>query len=208
MTLAHTRKTVTKLGRSPEEMAEDAYDALPTRLYHRIDRSSGLMRAAPRELRGLPPSYSRANAPTLPAHSKRPSHLATFSLPLARSQLPTDVARISEMLRDLPFVAAADASRPLTYAPGNVFLTPPDPSAPAPMWSTRERHALERVRRAPATRERLRTRRSILPFITTAMALAIAFGLWRDDAVRAQVASDLAHAVDQLYAFVVEAASR
>jgi len=105
------------------------------------------------------------------------------------------------MLRELPVVPEMDASRPLVCT-ANPFLTPPDPMGPPPLWMVRSMRASARAQRRP------KTRRSILPFVTAALAVAIAIGLWRDDHVRSQVASDLAGAAEQAAAFVVEAAIR
>lgn len=222
MTLAQSRRIATKLRRSPEEIAEDFYDAMPTTLYNRDEPTSGVLRAAPSDFRGRGPSPSRANAPTLPAprsharanaptlsakRSRSPSPLATFVLPPSRSESPSDGPRISELLRDLPLVASVDASRPLTYRPANPFLTPPDPNGPPPMW-TSVQTAAERVIRRSNAAEPARKRRSILPFVTAAIAIAIAAGLWKDDAARAEVASDLARTADRAGAFVMEAALR
>ena len=210
MTLAQTRK-ISRHRRAPEEIAEDVYDTMPTTVYDRDARTSGVLRAAPRYFRGTPPSPARANAPTLsaiPMRSSKPSSLATFSLPSPRpappsSPVTSEAARISQMLRELPVMPALDGSRPLTCAPANVFLTPPDPMGPPPMWS-----ALQRSRTGGHAQKRTRGRRSILPYVTVAIAIAIAIGLWRDDAARAEVASDVARAADQVTALVMEAAIR
>lgn len=225
MTLAQSRRIASKLRRSPEETAEDVYDAMPTTLYNRDDRSSGVLRAAPSDLRGWSPSHARANAPTLPARRWRrdaptlsakpsrpgpPSPLATFSLPSSRSVSASDGPRISEMLRDLPLMPPVDASRPLTCAP-NPFLVPPDPNAPPPMWRAVARGAGSVLRTSEASQQarlRPRRRRSIMPFVTAAIAIAIGVGLWQDAAARTEVASDLAQAADRVSELVLEAAIR
>ena len=215
MTLARTGRLATRARRTPEEIAEDLYDALPTRVYDREERSSGVLQAGPRDLRGRSPSHARSNAPTLPAapaRTSRPSPLATFSLPLSPSESAADGARISQMLRELPFVPVMDASRPLMCAPErNVFLTPPNASAPAPMWKRGAVGAESAADRSSAPHEvptRTRRRRSILPFVTAAFGIAIGIGLWRDEAARSQIAESLARAVNDLGAFVKEAAIR
>ena len=198
MRVGQTRRSSAKHRRSSEEVAEDIYDAMPTTLYDPEGRTSGLLRAAPRYGRGTSPSAARANAPTLsaiPSRTSRPSPLATFSLPASRRPPPP---RISQMLRELPVLSGADGSRPLICGP-NPFLTPPDPTAAPPMWST--------IRRQQATPSRER-RRSIMPFVTAVVALAIGLGLWHDDATRKEVASDLERVADRLGALVVEAAIR
>ncbi len=211
MTLAQTRR-ISRHRRSPEEIAEDVYDAMPTTLYNRDERTSGVVRAGPRYFRGTSPSPARANAPTLsaiPTRSTKPSRLATFSIPSPRpapasSPVVPEAARISEMLRELPIVPALDGSRPLTCAQANVFLTPPDPMAAPPMWSS----ALHGPRKSANAQDRPRRRRSLLPYITAAIAIAIGVGLWQDEAARAEVASDVARTADQVTAFVMEAAIR
>lgn len=215
MTPARTRKISSKLRRSPAEIADDVYDAMPTTLYDPAGRSSGVLRAAPRYFRGGPPSPARANAPTLaaipsrtntPSHPRTPSPLATFSLPGSRrapprSPVSEEHARISEMLRELPVVPTMDASRPLICAP-NPFLTPPDPMAPPPLWMVRSKRASGRVQQRP------KARRSMLPFLTAALAVAIAIGLSHDDRARSEVTSDLTRAAERAGAFVMEAAIR
>jgi hypothetical protein len=208
MTVARTRRNSAKHRRSPEEIADDFYDAMPTTLYDREGRTSGVLRAAPRDFRGASPSPARANAPTLsaiPSRTSKPSPLATFSLPGARSRPSPSreqEPRISQMLRELPVLPAGDGSRPLICVP-NPFLTPPAPTAPPPMWSMTKS---PRAKKLP--RGRPRSRRSIMPFVAAAVAIAIGMGLWHDDDARSEVSADLARTADRVGAFVVEAAIR
>ncbi|MBX3220615.1 MAG: hypothetical protein KF795_08860 [Labilithrix sp.] len=114
------------------------------------------------------------------------------------------IALIGEMLGELPLAPPAAASRPLRCRAPNVFLSPPRATDPPPPWAL----ARTKARRAASARRARGERRSLLPLFTLAVALALAVGLWRDEAARAQVASDLARAASRAGALLVAAAAR
>lgn len=114
-------------------------------------------------------------------------------------------ALIARTVREIrPVASTFDASRRLTGALPNVFLAPPTTTDPPPPWASVRAPRPDSNQSAPS----MKTRRSVLPFITLAVAVAIGAGLWRDDAARAKVALDVTRAASQAAAFVVSMAIR
>jgi hypothetical protein len=104
----------------------------------------------------------------------------------------TSHALFSKMMWDLRVpVAGFDPSAPLVVvqrpAP-NVFLAPPTAADAPPIWETAFAAAPHTARRARGRR------RTALPWLVLATAMALGFGLWRDPNARADVASTLAAA--------------
>lgn len=128
-------------------------------------------------------AVARESGGRLPAHSER--------------------ALIARMVRELrPVVSTFDASPPRTCP--NVFLTPPTTTDPSPPWAVVRAPRLAAKPRTASTKRR----RSALPFITLAVAVAIGAGLVRDDSARAKVALELRRAASEAAALVVSMAIR
>jgi hypothetical protein len=109
----------------------------------------------------------------------------------------TSQALFSKMMRDLRVpVARFDPSAPLVIVQRpatNVFLAPPTAADAPPIWETAFAAAPRTARRPRPARARGR-RRTALPWLVLAAAMALGFGLWRDPNARADVASTLAAA--------------